>query len=274
MRDWLKILVTLVVVTLIVSACAPAATPTPTEVPPTEPPATYLDTIMAKGKIVVGTSADYPPFEYVDEEGNFAGFDMDVIREIGKRLGVEVEIVDMAFDTIIAAVQQGKIDCAIAAMSATAERDEKVDFTIAYYKSADSMLVASDSTIEISKPEDAAAHNIGVQTGTTHEDWVLEVLVETGLMPEDRVFRYERADQAALDLEAGRIDVLFVDEAVGKAFEEEMNLKVIFVGYLAQEPDAIAILEGATELKAALDEVVTQMEEEGVLDELKALHFE
>ena len=219
--------------------------------------------------IVVGTSADYPPYESVDESGEFVGFDMDLIREVGKRMGVKVEIKDMAFDSLIAAVQEGKIDAVIAAIQYTPERDEKVDFSIPYHYPTDSFLVAADSDITIEKPQDAAAYNVGVQTGTTHEAWVLKNLVEPGLMPEDRLFRYERVDQAALDLQAGRIDVLIINTDPALELSKKMGLKIaLTTTELAVGGQSIAIPEGATELKAKLDEILTQLKEEGFIDEL------
>ena len=71
---------------------------------------------------VVGTSPDYPPFEFVDDKGNFAGFDMDLIQEVGKRLGVEVKIEPLEFESLIASLKQGKIDAIVACMSPNAER--------------------------------------------------------------------------------------------------------------------------------------------------------
>ena len=93
-----------------------------------------LAQIKAAGKIVVGTSADYPPYESIDADGNFVGFDMDLIRAVGEKLGVEVEIQDMPFDSLIASVQEGKIDAVIAAMQATAERDAYYQPQPTYYQ--------------------------------------------------------------------------------------------------------------------------------------------
>ena len=86
-----------------------------------------LGTIKERGRIIAGTSADYPPYESIDAEGNFVGFDMDLMRAVAEKLGVEVEFQDMPFDSLIAAVQEGKIDGVIGARQSTPERDETGD---------------------------------------------------------------------------------------------------------------------------------------------------
>ena len=230
-----------------------------------------LAAIEERGTLIVGTSADYPPFEAVDEAGNFIGFDMDLIREIGSRLGLNVEIKDMAFDVLIASVQEGKIDATIAAIQYTPERDEAVDFSVPYNFIFDSFVVAKDSDIVIEQAADAAPYMVGVQTGTTHEAWILKNLVEPGLMSDDQLFRYERADQGALDLEAGRIDVLFINADPARELADTMDVEVaLTTRETVQGGQSIAIPEGEFGLKAALDAVITQMHEEGYIKNLLA----
>lgn len=229
-----------------------------------------LAEIKAAGKIVVGTSADYAPYESIDENGNFVGFDMDLIRAIGEKLGVEVEIVDMPFDSLIAAVQQGKIDAVIAAMQATAERDQQVDFTIPYRMTKDAFVAAGDSTLVIEKPEDAAGKRIGAQTGTVQEGWIQKNLVDAGLTPADMVFSYERADQAALDVANGRIELLLMDAEPSIALAEETGLKILLITELTAEGGkSIAIPDGATDLKAELDRIIQELIDDGTVQKIQ-----
>ena len=225
-----------------------------------------LGEIKAAGKIVVGTSADYAPYESIDENGNFVGFDMDLVRAVGEKLGVEVEIVDMPFDSLIAAVQQGKIDAVIAAMQATAERDQQVDFTIPYRMTKDAFVAAGDATLMIETPEDAAGYRIGAQTGTVQEGWIQKNLVETGLTPADQVFSYERADQAALDVASGRIDLLLMDAEPSIALAAETGLKILLITELTAEGGkSIAIPDGAADLKAELDRIIQELIDDGTV---------
>ena len=135
----------------------------------------------------------------------------------------------MPFDTLIASVQEGKIDAVIAAMQATAERDEQVDFTIPYRMTKDAFVGAGDTDIVIEKAEDAAGKSIGVQTGTVQERWIQEKLVDAGLTAADQVFSYERADQAALDVANGRIELLLMDAEPALALAEQNGLKMLLI---------------------------------------------
>src|SRR5690349_11105603 len=135
-------------------------------------PANHLDAIKQAGVIKVGTSADYPPFESVDANGNKVGFDVDLMTEVAKRLGVKLEWVDMPFDSLIAAVQGGKIDASISAFNYSEERDQMIDFSDAYYTSEDAFTVAEGFVGTIADPQDVAAFKVGVQTGTTQDSWL------------------------------------------------------------------------------------------------------
>lgn len=229
-----------------------------------------LAEIQAAGKLVVGTSADYAPYESIDESGAFVGYDMDLIRAIGEKLGVEVEIQDMPFDSLIASVQEGKIDAVIAAMQATAERDEQVDFTIPYRMTKDAFVAAGDSTLVIEKPEDAAGKSIGAQTGTVQEGWIQDTLVAAGLTAADQVFSYERADQAALDVANGRIELLLMDAEPSIALAEETGLKILLITELTAEGGkSIAIPEGAADLKAELDRIIQELIDDGTVQKIQ-----
>ena len=132
-------------------------------------PTSTLDKIKQAGKVVVGTSADYPPYEYVDETGNYTGFDIELMTEIAKRMGVSLEWVDMPFDSLIAAVQEGKIDMSISCFNYSEERDQQVDFSDPYYTSQDAFLVAEGFTGTITHPAEIVQYKIGVQSGTVQD---------------------------------------------------------------------------------------------------------
>lgn len=231
----------------------------------------HLDVIKARGKLIVGTSADYPPYESVDKDGKFVGLDMDLVREIGKRMGVEVEIKDMGFDTLIAAVQNKKIDLVAAAMQGTTERDKTVDFTIPYNFVKDAFVTSNKANVTMSAPKDAAGHKIGAQTGSIQENWVRDNLVKTGLTPEDHLSLYERVDNAGLDLGAGRIDLLLVQYKPAKDLVNKVkNLKIALVTtetVLAGQ--CLALPEGETALKAELDGAIEALKKEGWIENKK-----
>ncbi len=234
-------------------------------------PANHLEAIQQEGKMVVGTSADYPPFEFIDEDNELAGYDIDLIREIGDRMGLEVEIKDMPFDSLIAAVQEGKIDLTIAAFNYDAERDEKVDFTDAYSASYFVFVVQEGFEGELNTLEDLAQYNLAVQTGTTQESWVDKNLIDPGLMPEDQKFVYERVDQEMLDVKSGRVDIAIPDNVTGYTMAEEIGgLKVLEMprDIVEQNPIQIIVPEGDDALREAINDVLADLKEEGYLEDL------
>jgi len=252
----------LVAVSLILSGCGAGKA------------ANHLEAVKQAGTIKVGTSADYPPFESVDASGNKVGFDIELMTEVAKRLGVELEWVDMPFDSLIAAVQEGKIDASISAFNYSEERDQTVDFSEAYYTSEDAFTVAEGFTGNIVNPEDVAAFKVGVQTGTTQDGWLTDTLVAGGKLAEENLFRYDRVDQAMMDLKNGRIDVMMSDYIPAQALVTQLGgLKIIYNGVLSTGPMNIVIPEADKELQQAINEIIKQLQDEGFIDKLAVKYF-
>ena len=236
--------------------------------------ANHLEAVKQAGVIKVGTSADYPPFESVDESGNKIGFDIDLMTEIAKRLGVKIEWVDMPFDSLIAAVQEGKIDASISAFNYSEERDQTIDFSDAYYTSEDAFTVAEGFAGTIANPEDVANFKVGVQTGTTQDGWLTDTLVATGKLPEENLFRYDRVDQAMLDLQNGRIEVMMSDYIPAQALVEQLGgLTIVYHGVLSSGPMNIVIPNDDKELQQAINEILKQLQDEGFINDLAVKYF-
>ena len=236
--------------------------------------ANHLEAIKQAGVIKVGTSADYPPFESVDSSGNKVGFDIELMTEVANRLGVKVEWVDMPFDSLIAAVQEGKIDASISAFNYSEERDKMIDFSDAYYTSEDAFTVAEGFSGTVAKPEDVAGYKVGVQTGTTQDSWLTDTLVADGTLSEENLFRYDRVDQAMLDLQNGRIDVMMSDYIPAQALVKQLGgLNIVYHGVLSTGPVNIVLPEGDTELKQAINETIAKLQSEGFIDALAVKYF-
>jgi len=268
-RNWYMLVLSLMVVlVLVASACN--STPAPeTPVPTTEAPINDdWSRVQAAGKLVIGTSADYPPFEFINEQNDFDGFDIAIIREVGKRLGLTIEIKDISFDGLIAALKGNQIDGIIAAMSATAERDKEVDFTMNYYVGTDAILVKEGSTLVFNTAEDMAGKKIGVQAGTIHETWVQESLVATGKSQDADISRYERAELAIADLKNGRIEVVAMDYFAAKAYIAQGGITMALEQNLSGENMAIAVREGSSRLQEQLDAVIQQMWDDGTITQM------
>lgn len=173
--------------------------------------------------LVVGTNAEFPPFEYVGEDGQPDGFDIALIKEIGKRIGAEVTVEDMAFDSLIVAIGT-KIDVAIAGMTVDEERKQSVDFTDNYYEALQFVIVPTDSTI--ATMADLENKAIGVQMGTTGMYTAEEIAGAN-------VQEYNKAVDAVNDLMNGRLDAVIVDK----------NPALVFAN---KYPEQVKALDGAS----------------------------
>ena len=252
MNKLIKVVIVISVFMLLLTACAEKDS---------------LEAVQDAGVIVVGTSADYEPWEYKDADDNFVGADMEIMTEIAKRMGVEVEFQDLGFDTLVAAVQEGKVDAAIAAMASTDERKEQVDFSIVYYAGSNVVLTTADSGIAFDDPMGMADYKVGTQTGTIMQYWVEENLIEPGLMDEDNLFLYEQNDQVSLDLDAGRIDVAIMDLEPGKQYMSDENFNFVEVLRQPFDPNgqAIALTKGEDTLAAEINKHLQDMLDDGFI---------
>jgi polar amino acid transport system substrate-binding protein len=233
----------------------------------TEPPPSADDSwdrIEAAGKIVVGTAADYPPFESYVGENQIDGFDIALMDEIGRRLGIQVEYHDFAFDGLGPALRLGQIDAAIAAISRTPEREAEVTFSNVYLVSEDAALAQAGADIVLNTVTDLTQYRVGVQRDTVYQEWIQTTLIDTGRMSPDLLFAYEKAEDALRDLREGRIDLVVLDAQAAQAFVDEGGVKLVAKG-LNPQNYAIALPLGADALKAKLDEAITGMYNDGTI---------
>jgi polar amino acid transport system substrate-binding protein len=245
-------------------------------VPYTAPPAATApppsaddswDRIQAAGKIVVGTAADYPPFESYVGENQIDGFDIALMDEIGRRLGIQVQYHDFAFDGLGPALRLGQIDAAIAAISRTPEREAVVGFSNVYLVSEDAALAQAGADIVLTTLDDLTQYRVGVQRNTVYQEWVQTTLIDTGRMSPDHLFAYEKAVDALRDLREGRIDIVILDAQAAQAFVDEGGVKLVGKG-LNPQNYAIALPQGAAALKAKLDETITALYNDGTIARL------
>ncbi len=234
----------------------------------TEPPDQVWARIQSEGRMHVGTAADYPPFEFYNSDYQLDGFDIALIRAIGAELGVIVDITDIAFEGLGDSMLSEQVEVAIAALSITPEREAAVDFTNVYYIGEDAILAADGSNITgISTEADLAPYTLGVQASSVYEDWAREELIDTGLMPEENLFVYARADQAVTDLVAGRVRLVMMDKNPAEIAEGLFDVNIIASG-LHRHRYAIAVPKGEDTLRREINRAMTKLQNEGVLVDL------
>ena len=200
---------------------------------------------FAEGETVmhVGTNPEFAPFEYVDDNGEIAGIDVDIMNEIGKDLGVTIEMQGMEFDALVPSLASGKLDATIAGMSITDERKQRVLFSDPYFTSTQGVILPEGT--EIATADDLKGKKIGVQLGTTGDIYVTENIEGA------EVSRYNKGMDAALDVLNGRLDAVVIDTLPAKQFVASLAGLVVHDEILTDvevEPYGIAVQLGQEEL--------------------------
>jgi len=211
-----------------------------------------------ENKVIIGTSADFPPFEYMDDDGNIIGFDIDMTKGILEDLGYTVEVKDITFDSLIPSLQTGKIDVIAAAMTITSDREEQVDFTNPYYEADQSILVVEGSNIELENTIDLQNYTVGAQTGTTGAAWVEENLVGNGTMSIQNFSRYDTYTLAVLDLINENIEAVVLDKPVAEAFAANKEVEIIET-IITGESYGLAVQEGNSDLLEELNQGLSDL---------------
>lgn len=214
-----------------------------------------------KQKLVMATNAQFPPYEYYDGD-NIVGIDAEVAALIADKLGMELEIEDIEFDSIVPGVQQGKYDMGMAGMTVNDERLEKVNFTSSYAKGVQVVIVKEDS--DITSIDDLEGKTIGAQQGTTGAIYAAD---DYG---SDNVTTYASGNLAVEGLKTGKVDCVIIDNEPAKAYvKANTGLKILDTEY-ANEDYAIAIAKDNTELmekvNTALEELIANGELQKIVD--------
>ncbi len=217
------------------------------------------------GVLVMACEATFPPYEYMSGT-EVVGIDVDIAKAIAEEMGMELDIQEMPFDSVIAAVSTGKADFAASGLSVTPERAEQVDFSMEYATSKQVIMTRADSGI--TSPENLAG-TVGVQMGTTGD---LE-LSDTEAYPDVKVERYNKYTDAVNDLISGRLDAIVMDSLPAEQLKSMNDTLVILDDSLLDDSYAIAVKKGNTELLDAIDTVLQKLKDEGKIDEFTLAHL-
>jgi polar amino acid transport system substrate-binding protein len=225
--------------------------------------ASEIEKIKKAGKIVVGTSADYPPYEFhsvVNGKDEIVGFDIDIAKEIAKEIGVPLEIKDMKFDGLLAALETGNVDFVIAGMTPDAERAKQVDFSKIYYKAVQGLVVRANDKNSIKSLEDLKGKTVGVQKGSIQEK------IANTQITGATVKGLGKVSDLMLELKNNKVDAIIVELPVASAYvSKNPDLAVSDVQIKSDEVgSSVAIKKNNKELvdsvNKTLDKLLSQNE--------------
>lgn len=220
--------------------------------------------------MIVGTEATFPPFEFVDDDNNVVGFDIDIINWIAEELGWEIEIQNQPFETLTESLATGKVDIVIAGMTITAERAKKVAFSDPYYDASQVVVVREDET-EIQSVDDLADKVIAVQMGTTGADEAAEI---KGAEEHPDLKQFRRVNEAFMELKNGRADAVIIDEPVARNYIAQLGGMKVVGEPFTDEQFGIAVALDDTELLEQINEALAKLFESGEYDRLIKKWFE
>ncbi len=220
-------------------------------------------TTVEEGKLIMATNAAFPPYEYI-ENNQIVGIDAEIAKAIADKLGLELVIQDMEFDSIIESVKGGKADIGLAGLTVTDERKEAVNFTESYATGVQVIIVKEGSAITTADDlfAEGASHKIGVQRATTGDLYTTWDLEDEGLATIDR---YSKGADAVQALKTGKVDCVVIDNEPAKAFVDAVEgLKILDTEYV-QEQYAAAMNKDNSELFDAVNNALKALIEDGTI---------
>lgn len=226
-------------------------------------------TTIEEGKLIMATNAQFPPYEMVaDGEGfngtGFEGIDVEIASAIADKLGLELQIDDMEFDSALMAVQNNTADVMLAGLSYSEERDEVVDFTTSYATGVQVVIVKEGSDVTM---DNLGEKMIGTQRGTTGYIYASDT-PENGGYGEDHVLAYDNGATAVQALMNDQIDAVIIDEAPANEFVAANEGLTILPGNWVEEDYCAAVDEGNTELLNAIDTALQELIQDGTVEEI------
>ncbi len=239
------------------------------EATPEQTPEATPEKTTDKATLVMGTSADYPPYEFhimKDGKDMIVGFDIDIAQAIADDMGMELDIKDMNFDGLLMALSEGQVDMVVAGMNPSDERKESADFSIMYYYSNHTAVLPAGKEGDIKELSDLDGLKIGVQKGTLQEQTITEKVKAKEIISLGKV------TDLVLALQSGTVEAIFLEKPVAESYcQANSDIAVSGIAYKAGESGtAIAVKKGNTELLDKINATLAKLIEEGKVDEFVA----
>ena len=212
----------------------------------------------SKKELVMATNAEFPPYEFYENQ-KIVGIDAEIARAIADKLGMELVIEDMLFDSIIPALISGKADIGVAGMTVTEDRLENIDFSEPYVQASQAIIVKVGED-KVKSAEDLEGKTIGVQLGTTGDIYVADVT--------ENVERFNKGFEAVQSLAQGKIDAVVIDDQVAKALAAGNDQVEVLDESFTDEEYAIAFKKGNEDLVKKVNKALAELKEDGTLQSI------
>jgi polar amino acid transport system substrate-binding protein len=224
-----------------------------------------FDTVKAKGKVVVGLSADYAPYEFhamIDGNDTVSGFDVQIANEIAKDMGVEVEIKEMSFDSLIAALQADQIDMIISGMNPDETRKQQIDFSDIYYEAQHAVIVRKDQKDNYNNAEDLNGKIVGAQLGSTQQKIAQEKIKAQKLQLLSDV------NNLILELKTNKIDAIITEEPVAAmATQTNSDITLSQIKFPSEGGgNAVGISKGSPKFVESINSTIKRLKESKALE--------
>ncbi|AGY81782.1 MULTISPECIES: ABC transporter substrate-binding protein/permease [Carnobacterium] len=227
---------------------------------------TALEDIQEKGTLVIGTSADFPPYEFhstVNGKDTIVGMDISIAQKIAEDLGVELKIEDIGFDSLLPALESEKVDMVISGMSPTEERRQSVDFSDVYYTGGQNIVVRETDKEIYTNTDDLTGLKVGVQTGSLQETLAQEQ------MPDSEILSLTKTTDLLLALKTNKIEAILMEKPSAEAYVGNDNQIVTFDGgFLLEEGEqgsAIAFKKDTQSLVEVVNASLTEINEQDLI---------
>ena len=249
------------VMCLCFAACGSAEKEPATSAPEDSTPAssdTSLEDVKKSGKLTIATSPDFPPFESLEGD-KVVGIEIDLLEMIAEKLGVELEINQMDFDSVLPGIQSGKFNIGVSGITVTEDRKKNADFTVPYFAAAQAIVVLKDSPIK--SKADLEGKKVSVQTGTTAEEYCMKNGYE--------VSAFQANNDALSALTSGKVDAWVIDNETGIQMSETTNGKTVVLDEpMTTEPYSFAFKKGSTSLVNEINSYLEGWLKDGTVEKI------
>ncbi|MCK4836383.1 MAG: transporter substrate-binding domain-containing protein [Candidatus Aminicenantes bacterium] len=227
-----------------------------------------IDRIKTAGKLVMGTSPDYPPYEFHllnDQEGDIVGVDIDIAKEIAKELGVKLEIKNIVFHKLFDVLNSDEVDLVIAGLAPSERRRKLVDFSDIYYQAIQNMLIRAEDAEKIVYLRDLRGKVVGTQKGSIQQDMAQKQIIGAEFQMKDTI------NELIEDLKSKKIDAAILEKPVAESFvmrnKDLMNIECHSGAYDALLGSAIAVKKGNNEFLKEINRILQELKEKDKIRE-------